>query len=223
MSVSKRISIALALVLLAAASVHAAQTPGAAVTVEVSGTKVTASGITPNGQAVFFGMMRARKDDRAFLMRHDSTVTDTDGDGVVTLDLQHTVPWKSVWSVVDFTSGRYGIAAPPGFPRLALRRDEKPIPLNNGQLTHLDLATTTLELLVVRPGTGAWTQMLGDGTPFDDDKTPNGKVKAKAAGSLPMSAFKDKAAPEKFEKDDVIVLIDRVTLQFFAGQVGEKK
>src|SRR5205814_1984472 len=121
---------------------------------------IVASGITPNGMAVFFGIMRGRTGFKATMIRVERVVADADGDGVVALDLPSRIPYRSVFAVVDYGTGAYRVATPPGFPILPLV-DKEPIVANNGQLKRIVLNRPAAQMLLVRPGVGVWGQVLG--------------------------------------------------------------
>ena len=141
------------------------------------------------------------------MVRVERVVADADGDGVVALDLPSRIPYRSVFAVVDYGTGAYRVATPPGFPILPLV-DKEPIVANNGQLKRIVLNRPAAQMLLVRPGVGVWGQVLGDGT-----------GSAEQAVSV---AGTDSPNVSKFEAGDVLVLVDPNWVSIYAARVGEK-
>lgn len=194
--------------------------PGQSLNVAIEGAKVTVQGATPGGKVVFFGIGRFVKQYRVTVRRMDKTVADDDHDGKVVLDIGEAIPWKTIFAAVDFTSGRYGMATPAEFPLVPIRFDKEIMVANNGQLDRLIVEYRFLHLLIVRPGVGVWAQILGDGNKFDDDGPGNSKVVSDISKSI---ALGDKVpAPKKYEKGDIVVLIDPNRMQSFTVEVGTK-
>jgi hypothetical protein len=62
------------------------------------------------------------------------------------------------------------------------------------------------EILVVRPGTGAWTLRLGDGGPADEDGAADGRLEAALDRMAPLAG--SPPPPSTFQKDDVVLVLD---------------
>jgi hypothetical protein len=188
--------------------------------VSLEGNAVKVTRVTPAGKVVFFGIAR---DGQGYSLRASSfedVVEDTDKDGAVQLDLPRPVPFRSIWAAVDLTSGEYAIAFPEGFtptvlnfPVAALHRHDN----GQGKPDLLDDRRCAIEVLVVRPGQGAWRQSLGDGDPDDEDGAANGRIdwsvdKGRAVKNGP-------AAPADFDPGDVIVVMDPTRLELYATRL----
>ena len=220
---NSRIMFALiATVLCAAVSAHADSAPTLTMTVNAS--TVTISGATPHGKVVFFGVARFIDRTTVTVRRLDQTVVDDDGDGVVTVNIGGPVPWKSIFAAVDFATGRYILGTPDAhaFPLIALQVKANPLAEDSpGVVKHIVLSHSICEMLHVRPGVGVWGQVLADGNKFDDDHASNGEVKANVAAGVAIGTGMP-AAPDKFAKGDVVVLIERQRMQVWAAAVGDK-
>jgi hypothetical protein len=166
-----------------------------------------ATNATANGQVVFFGVSREiDPDDVVNVVPHLEIRKDDDGDGRVSLPLGGPVALHSTWAAVDLAGGGFDAAAPEGFrlKKVSFRGrglGKRP----DGRDSVLD-ARGLAEILVVRPGVGAWALRLGDGGPGDEDGTANGRLEAALDRMTPLPG--SPAAPQSFQKDDVVLLLD---------------
>jgi hypothetical protein len=188
--------------------------------VKIDGAHVTVTGATAGGRVAFFGVGRFVKQYRVTVRRFDKVVADDDRDGSVVLEIGEKLPWKTIFAAVDFTTGRYALVTPDGFPLMAIPFRKEIMVANKGQLDHLLIEHRFCYMALVRPGVGFWGQILGDGNKYDEDGQGDGKVTANVARSVSVDG--DVAAPAKFEKGDVLVLIDPMRMQSYAVEVGSK-
>jgi len=205
-------------VLLLAGSPQAEAAP-LRLTIGSSGVSVT--GVTARGSAVLCRITREAdpEDDVPTIHRRFDILTDADGDGTVTQDLGAPVPLRSMWVVVDLASGDFDAAAPDGF---RLRRvswrgrgiQNRP----EGHDTVEDMRSFA-EVLVVRPGVGAWTLRLGDGGPLDADGAADGRLAAALDAMEPLPD--SPAPPAHFQRDDTVLLLDPNAMEMTLVKVGE--
>ena len=188
--------------------------------VKIDGAHVTVTGATAGGKVAFFGVGRFVKQYRVTVRRFDKVVADDDRDGSVVLDIGEKLPWKSIFAAVDFSTGRYALATPEGFPLMPIPFKKEIMVANKGQLDHLLIEHRFCYMALVRPGGGFWGQILGDGNKYDEDGAGDGKVTADVARSVSIDG--DVPAPAKFEKGDILMLIDPTRMQSYAVEVGSK-
>jgi hypothetical protein len=180
---------------------------------------VTVSGLTPKGQAVLFGMTReVAEDDVATVSRRSQVLTDDDGDGTVRLDLDSDVPFRSVWVAVDLATGQFTTAAPEGYPLRQVSWRGAGIDRSASRADRVEDQRTFAEVLLVRPGVGAWQLTVGDGSDSDDDGAADGRIAAAldrmtaVAGTVPP--------PSRFDPSDVVVLIDPNRMELTVVRAG---
>jgi len=182
---------------------------GATLSVNVSGSQVTARGVTPNGEVVVFGRTHRHVGGTPHLGRHASVERDTDGDGVVSLTIAELPP-HSVWVVVDQQTGSQAAGAPDG-------QELRVFPLATGAwyegAESIDIRSGFLDFLLVRPGKGAWLLDITQGGRNDDDGRLDAVLRARL-GTLEQLAGKEKA-PTHAQKKDVLAIIDPRTLDVF--------
>ena len=204
-------ALAVGLVLLAAAPLSAAPPeisfePGA----------VLARGITPKGQAVWFGVAREISRRSINVVPRHAVTSDEDGDGTVRLELGQEVPLRSVWFVVDLATGEAAVATPEGFPLVEMNLPGNAIP---AALNRLDLERRFAYLVLVRPGTGAWQLRIGDGGASDEDGEPDGTLRAALSSLTPVQEG-GPPPPERFSPRDVLLILDPERLKFSMVRIG---
>lgn len=189
---------------------------GPTVTFETQG--IRATGATPGATVYFAGVSIWSAD---YLLHLDtasgSAVADASGAAL----FPATVHPRSVWLVVHSGKDGYTVAAPPGmllremdFPGQGLKENTA------GQLRRLFFDRFSLEVFLIRPGSGIWTNYIKDGNAEDEDGVPDGSTSAdlnslKAVGDAP-------GKPEKLEPGDYLLLVDRNTLEFHVVRRGGK-
>jgi hypothetical protein len=210
-----------ALFLVLSAMSAAAQTP-AAVAITFEANAVVARGISTGGDAVFFAVLQEQEEYSVASSRRDETLADSDGDGVVRLEMPDGVAMRSIWAVVDARTGNYALAVPQGY-RLRMAEDTEDHGLrrdNKGHISHIEKAMGYAEMVVVRPGQGAWLGSAGQGAPSDADHTDDGKL---TLGFDDLYAQgKAGASPGHLQPGDTVVLIEPVEMQAYAVRINDK-
>ena len=183
--------------------------------------QVLVEGLTPGGQVVLFSVAREPAPFVSVMARRE-VILSGDGSGGATFDLDSGVPLCSIWVAVDLADGDFTVATPPGYP---LRELNLPAgSLRNGpkgKLDRLFKESHLIEILVARPGGGAWAATVSDGSDEDEDGPANGTLtfgleRLERVGESP-------AAPDEFAAGDVLVAIDPEAMRVAAAHaVGPK-
>jgi hypothetical protein len=181
---------------------------------------VTASGMTPGGKVIWFSVAREIAERSATIVRREWIADDEDKDGAVRFELGRPVPFQSIWTVVDLTTGAAAVAVPEGYP---LRRIDLPgrgTGHASGKPDWVEDDRGYVEVLLVRPGQGAWGATVGDGGEADDDGAYDGRLMApldqmRGVGASPA------AVPERFSPRDVMVVIDPNRMEVALRQLVE--
>lgn len=181
---------------------------------------VSATGISPGGSSVWLAVSLEQPEVYVRLVTRRQVLTDPDRDGEAIFEVLPVVPPRSAWIVVDVESGQVALGAPEGG-----RLRQRPMPegaihrLKGEGLDAVTVDGRRLEVLLVRPGVGAWGGRLGDGGPLDRDGLGDGKV-ALALVDLPNLAGGERA-PTTLEKGDVFAVVNRETLDLISYVHGE--
>lgn len=173
---------------------------------------VTVDGVEGTHPIVTIGIGIGSHGYAALLRREVHTAVDEDGDGRVVFEVRD-VPARSVWVTVDGSSGRYVIATPSGEAPGVL---SVPADAWRSSHDHADLPGTYLELLVVRPGAGAWTLRTADGGANDSDGVSDRKVRLRP-DRMEKLIGEDQGPAQALPKD-LLVAIDPQTLEVFVSE-----
>jgi hypothetical protein len=172
------------------------------------------TGVTPGADAVLFSVAREPADFNAIIVRRLEVLSDTDSDGLVRWEVGQPVPFRSIWVAVDLASGELALATPEEYP---LREAEIAEPLAKtgpgGALDQLEIGGDSIELLVVRPGVGAWVQSIVDGGEEDDDEPANRLVTATVPAMEALGA--SPPAPLELVLGDLVIGIDPDRMEVF--------
>lgn len=191
--------------------------PELAITFEESA--VLAAELTPGGEALFFSLARiplgySQRVER----RVESLPVDALGEAFFEIEEGGPVPEKSVWAVVDLPTGAFAVAAPGTFSLT-----ESPFPGNAfevgapGLLNRFRHTFAWVDMVLIRPGVGAWTLRASDGGPGDRDEVADGRTVTALEDAEPVGA--SPAPPDRFQADDVLVVIDPRELRFYATRL----
>lgn len=180
---------------------------------------VVAAGLTPGGDAVFWSVGREPLGYHQRVVRSEGIeVVDALGEARFEPE-EGAILLKSVWAVVDTATGGFAVGAPE---RFHLR--EVPFPGRGfevgapGLVNRLRHELESLFVLVVRPGVGAWRLEAWDTSEKDRDGEDDGRVLMDLEDLEPMEAS-GAGPPERFARDDVIVVVEPVSLRFYATRL----
>ena len=182
---------------------------------------VVCSGFTQGGEVVLFAVLREPQPaGESNIVQTRLVARDTDGDGTVRFDLGRDVPYLSVWSAVDVRSGAFAVGTKEPFP---LRRVAWPSNAvgadTDGSLRKLEISGRgAVDVLWLRPETGAWSMTLYDGGPSDEERRNDGRIRA-ALDNLRTITGDD--PPRHLKKDDILVIIDQRKLEIFAARIEQ--
>ena len=204
---------------LSSTAVAAASSP--AITFERSA--VVISGVKEKGSVAWLEAARVFVDMSLRLVRRSDIAVDDDGDGVVRIELEEDVPEQSVWVAVDLTSGAFVTAAAQGSELKPLAIP--PSALRPGALGASDVFETAgvqLDLLLARPGAGAWSRALGDGGDADLDGQGDGRLELALEDLRPLGDS-PALSPPGIKPGDVLIVVDPLSLQLYAAQPAVPK
>jgi hypothetical protein len=193
------------------APILAAPLPAVKPAVSFGDQMIIASGMTPGGQVVWFGVMRDPADG-TLEWSHDEEITaDQSGTGTVELDIGKPVALQSIWFAVDLATGQFAVNAPTGY---ALRQFDLASSAIPAALNRLDISRSVLIVVLIRPGVGAWTLRAGDGAAGDSDGVADGKVDIDLTQLVPVGGS---PGPLKaFSPKDTLLVVDQAQMDFIA-------
>jgi hypothetical protein len=138
---------------------------------------LVAQNASPGGTVAWIGAANEPRNGYTRMAIRDGLVIDDDRDGAVIFPLPYGVAPRSVWAAVDVRSGDVAVASSKIF-RLKVKhsgelvvRDDK-----HGKPHALSVRAEWAELLLVRPGVGAWRSSAADGAASDEGAAADGLI-----------------------------------------------
>ncbi len=176
--------------------------------------------VTPGARVVLFAASLESSDGILVQSTGAKVFIDDDRDGIIVYRRSSGIPSRSLWIAVDMDTGQYGVGTPSDapktflpFPASLLKRDVE------GVLGLYDAEQLTAEMLVVRPGEGAWHLRALEGGNGDADRTHNGRLSLASAEAIPVPGTSG-SSPRKLKNRDVIAVIDPGRLEGFVTEIG---
>ena len=175
-------------------------------TLVVTDQSVVAAGMTPGGAVVWLGMARRVAEYEATFVRSHGTMQ-ADAQGQATLPLTEAVPLQSVWAAIDLQTGAYATASPTGFAPLAIQLGPGALEVRGAGLAdRLADVADYAEVLLVRPGKGAWGKAIGRGG-ADDEGNPGDAAFRLALDKLEPLPGTTGTAPAKLSAGDLVFVL----------------
>lgn len=182
------------------------------------GPTVEIHNLTPGPEVVYWSVTR---DSAGFAPR---TVTraeralDSDADGIVRIDRETPPPRKFLAVAVELASGRFAVLTPKDGPAREIAFPAQSLQSSRGQrLERLENDRDYVELLLVRPGVGAWGLTTGDGAVSDEGPSSDGSVVSSPLSMVPIG--ESGPPPEEFLKDDLLVRIAPRQMEYYALRI----
>jgi hypothetical protein len=182
-----RTTLAVLFALITGRASAAVNTPPLALTVVVEPTKITASGVSPGADVLFFGAGYEPEGFHAVFHRWSVVVTET-AHGTVSYVFDKPVTWNAVWIVADLRTGKYAVVSTPGFPtmtseftRRSLKRD------GVGAVNQFIFSRQVVDFVYLAPGGGAWSLLASDGDTTDADGRADGQTTLDLLRANPIS------------------------------------
>ena len=166
-----------------------------------------ASGLTPGGQVVWFGVARESAEGVATIVRRDRIDT-ADAQGGARFDLDRDVPYKAIWVAIDLTTGTSAVATPANFPLVEVELPLSDLLPGGADSTVADAIQSgrdLVEVLLLRPGVGAWGLLAGRGG-TNDENGGDGPMRVSLTRLQPVGT--SPASPSRLAGNDLVVLID---------------
>jgi hypothetical protein len=192
----------------------------AAPVAELSDKELVVRNLTP-GSAV--ALLAVAHEPAYYMMRvvaRRELLKDDDKDGVVRYVPDHGVAFRSIWIVVDVASGESAMTTPAGYEPVEMYQRGA----GRGQAVQaivntLDIGREAVEILLVRPGEGAWFVTARDRGFSDQDGQANGRIRLNPRKlRSPQGAYGE--GPHAMRNGDVVAMIDPDILEYWWATMG---
>ena len=168
---------------------------------------VVVRGAKAGETVVLFGVNRHISPDDAVLLRRVADALVADATGEARFELEGGAARQSMWVAVDLATGTLRTAAPQGYRVRQVSFRGRGLGRRADDRDALEDMRSFVEILGVRPGVGAWTVTVGDGSPIDEDLRVDGRLEV-ALDNLQPLGDSPAVAPDKVQRGDVVVLMD---------------
>ncbi len=187
---------------------------GAELSVSFTDDSLIVTGVSPGTDVAMITVWRERFPGWSRTTRFADLLTDLDGDGNVERPVDRSLPESSLWIVADLTTGEWAVATPQAYPFPEIEVSARRL---RQDLEVLEADRETLELMIVRPGEGAWHLTVWDGGTGDDDALADGRVAARlpAFESLGSAPIRIQSRP-----GDLVFGIEARRMEWFAAALG---
>lgn len=190
----------------------------AALTMSFGPTGPSVSGASASGQVAWVAVALTPRQYFQEISEFRETVF-ADASGTASLNLASDAPRRSVWVAVDVGSGDFAVGTPEDYPVLQEGLTGSRLAFDSqSQATGLLLEQEKAKVLLIRPGSGAWSIDALDGSPEDADAEVNSAL-AVNLGALEPMTLSTSAAPPALQAGDVLVMIDPTRLSVTATSV----
>jgi hypothetical protein len=174
--------------------------------------RIGAQGMSPGGEVIVFGVTLEHAPYASREVRTLATVT-ADATGFASYAPPGGVHARSVWFMVDATTGAVSSGAPTSSPATITDIAKEP-GHNPGATRFTHGFVDFMEFLLVRPRRGAWELTVGDGGPADDDGRNDNSVSVAFARTRSFNGS-NAPAPPTLTPRDVLLAIDPYTLHAY--------
>lgn len=174
--------------------------------------------VEPGSTVVLTTIERA---SRGYIMRNtrrDYWLVDEDADGTVSIATEGEVPAKFIAVAMEIESGRFDVWLPEGSHAREIALPLHALQNGSGErLSRLEDDRRYVELLLVRPGVGAWWLGTGDGTVQDESPSSDG-ITLTALSSLKVLGDSG-PAPEEFLRNDLLFRVAPQEMEYYVARI----
>jgi hypothetical protein len=183
---------------------------------------VTVSGATPGSDVVLFAIAKEPGNSVVPVPMktvHAVVLHDDDHDGTVIFERQRAVPLIAVWVAVDLASGQWVASGSPGFDAQTIPLESLAKQDNAGQLRKLSALVPEMDVLLVRPGTGAWRVYAAKTSTIDENGRAARPLQIDVGAMIPLATSLPKL--DAIHQGDILALIEPHSMRFAVVEVGK--
>jgi hypothetical protein len=182
---------------------------------------VTVSGATAGGNVAFFAIAKEGSESVPRIplkTRHAVVLNDDDRDGKVVFERSRSLPLIAIWVAVDIESGQWAASGSPGFDADTIPLQELAKHDNAGQLRKLSADVPEMDVLLVRPGAGAWQLSAAKTSKVDENGRDDRALRLDVGEMMPLTKSQPKL--NSLHPGDVLAVIEPRSMRFAVVEVG---
>jgi hypothetical protein len=152
------------------------------------------------------------------VVRSAATVTDDDGNGIVTWNPSGGVQLRSIWVAIDLGDGSHTVATPAGYTAIAVNLTAANLPSTGGAgASALAFEGDSVHFAVIRPGTGGWHAVAGPDGATELASVSVSGLQLEQGENIPV----EDPPPTELENGDVVVMINSFRGTYGVALIGE--
>jgi hypothetical protein len=192
----------------------------APLSVAASADRVVVQGIRPGGSIALLSVAHESGYYMTKIVSRRDVLTDNNRSGRIEYVPDSGVAFRSIWVVVDLETGELAVASRAGFQPVQMSdpSDGRGPAVAVGP-TEFDIGHDQADILVVRPGKGAWTIGLRERGTDDLPAAAPGRIHASLTKFRPIKK-EFGSAPPAFIPGDVVVVLDPEQMEYWVTRVG---
>jgi hypothetical protein len=145
----------------------------------------------------------------------NTVVADVNGSAVYALP--DGVPGRSIWFAIDMQTRDFVVASPPEFSPRAFLALPTMVSGAQGVSDAINIESDLADVLLIRPGAGAWGGSCGRNSGKDLNRGKSGKMQMSFDQLTPSKTV---APPTRILLSDLVIVVDSETLFYYAGSIN---
>ncbi|HSY47189.1 MAG TPA: hypothetical protein VLC46_00090 [Thermoanaerobaculia bacterium] len=183
---------------------------------------VTVNGSTPGGDVVLFAIAKEPSNSSVPIpmkIAHAVVLHDDQRNGSVVFERQRAIPLIAVWVAVDLASGQWAASGSPGFEPQTIPSEPFAKQDDAGKLRKLSALVPEMDVLLVRPGVGAWRVYAAKTSRIDENGRASRPLQIDVGEMIPLSGSLPQL--DSIHQGDILALIEPQSMHFAVVEVGK--
>jgi hypothetical protein len=182
--------------------------------IQLSTEALTISGLAPGASVALLSVAREQMPYMARVVSRRELLVDDDRDGRVRYAPEVGIAYSSIWIAIDVATGDATFAMPDGVTPLVMeQRGAGEGHAVEAIINSVEVGRTSIDVVIVRPGVGAWSANAQDGSDADKDGRVDGRLRLDQTKLQPLrTSYGD--APNSLRKGDVVALLDAQRMEY---------
>lgn len=201
-------------------AVFATAPPPQTLTMTFSQSAIVITGAVSSHPILLVGVAREPRGYINRIQNYEARLVDTTGTGSVSYPFNSTLSFRSIWLAVDLVSGASVSGHPNGYAVTAMQSTQDRLKRNvAGEVAQVSAPCTLCQFVVIRPGTGVWSETVASRGSLDDGNEEGSATVS--LGRLAPDGETSGAPPQTLQAGDVVFVVDSFHAAYSLLTVGE--